>query len=93
MPLTLSVLNDELSGLHCTSCYLAQGAGGGEVQFQVSLCGVAVSHTQLQILPRYLIIRDPERLCLLPTKKRKFLPEFHWKALTIITQGSGKLLV
>lgn len=77
MPLTLSVLKDELNGLHCTSCYLAQGAGGGEMQFQVTLHDVAVSNTQPQIFPRYLINRDPGRLVLLPAKKKE-IPSWVW---------------
>lgn len=69
MPLTLSVLKDELNGLYCTSCYLAQGAGGRKVPFQVTLHSVTASNTQLQIFPRQLIIRNPVKLALLPEKK------------------------
>lgn len=47
MPLALNVLKDEINGLHYTSCYLAQGAGGGVVQFQVTLHGVQlVTHSR-----------------------------------------------
>lgn len=82
MPLILGVLKDELNGVCCTSCHLAQGTGGGEVQFQVTLHGVTVSNTQVQIFPRQLI-----------KKKKEILPVFEWKGLMLITLGSGEILV
>lgn len=58
------------ASLHYTSCYLAQDAGGEEMQFQVTLHGVPVSNTHPQIFARYVINRDTKRLDLLPAKKK-----------------------
>lgn len=83
MPLTLSVLKDELNGLYCTFYCLAQGAGWGDVQFRLTLHSVTASSTQQQIFPRYLITRNPEKLVLLPDKKKELNGNsflcFNWK--------------
>lgn len=67
MPLTLCVLKDDKM---VYTAHLAQGTGGGKVQFQVTLHRVTASNTQQQIFPRYLIIINPEKLVLLPEKKK-----------------------
>lgn len=93
MPLALNVLKDEINGLHYTSCYLAQGAGGGEVQFQVTLHGVQlVTHSRRSLqdmstgtLRGWIYFQKKPRT--------KLIPEFEWKGLMLITQGSGELLV
>lgn len=92
LPLTLQMC--------CTSCYLAQGAGGGKVQFQVTLHSVTASNTEQQIFPRYLIIRNPEKLGFLPEKQqqkreinRNSFLYLNGKGSLPIIQSSGKILV